>query len=162
MAVERGHLQTTQLLLSSGANPNIPDLQGAVPLHYAAANSYMDISKALLLFGAFVNARDYSRETPLFYAIRESHSVFVDLLVNKFNADVNITNEDQETPLSFAKELSEYDIVLILQGHTTQMSQILPSSSYPLPIKSQPMQLPISQKPQELQQEVFLDRPQSL
>jgi ankyrin repeat protein len=161
LAVQGGHLQTTQLLLSSGANPNIPDLEGAVPLHYAVANNGIDIAKSLLLFGAFVNARDYSKETPLFYAIRESNSAIVDLLVNKFKADVNIANEDEESPLSYAKELFECDIVLILQGHTSQVSDILPSSSY-LPLKSRPMQLPVSHNPLEQQQQAFFDRPQSL
>jgi len=161
LAVQRGQLQTAQILLSNGANPNIPDLEGGTPLHFAAANNSMDIAKYLLLFGSFVNVRDHSKETPLFYAIRESNSAMVDLLVNKYNADVNLTNEDEENPLSFAKELLENDIVLILQGHTSQVSDILPSSSY-VPLKSQPMQFLVSQKPQELQQETFLDRPQSL
>jgi len=161
LAVQRGQLQTAQLLLSNGANPNIPDLEGAAPLHCAAANNSMDIAKSLLLFGSFVNARDHFKDTPLFYAIRESHASMVDLLVNKYNADVNIENEDQENPLSFAKELSEFDIVLILQGHTSQVSEILPSASY-VPLKSQPMQLPVSQKSQGFHQDAFLDRPQSL
>jgi len=160
LSVEKGFLQTAQLLLYMGANPNIPDLQGAGPLHYSAANNTLEISKSLLQCGAFVNARDYAKETPLFYAIRESSLASVDLLVNNYYADVNIANEDQETALSFAKDLSENDIVMILQGHTSQpVSAILPSSSFPLK-SSQPMQLPLQQKPTE--QQVIFDRPQSL
>jgi hypothetical protein len=155
LSVERGQTQVANLLLNSGASANIQDLQGATPLHYSAANGTNDISKLLLQYGAFVNSRDFAKETPLFYAIRESNSSAVDLFVNKYNADLSITNEDLETPLSFARELSEYDIILILQGKPNQVNMV--NSGIP---KSQPMQLPVVPKVSE---QIFPNyRPQSL
>jgi len=155
LSVERGHSQVINLLLNGGANPNIQDLQGATPLHYSAANGTVDISKLLLQYGAFVNSKDFSKETPLFYAIRESNISSVDLLVNKYNADLSITNEDLETPLSFAKEMLEYDIILILQGKPNQVD-----AGYPNFPKSQPMQLPVNPKVSEPLFPTY--RPQSL
>lgn len=166
-AVDKSDRGMAKLLLSSGANPNIQDLEGATPLHYSAANDDLDMTKFLVHCGAFVNARDHSRETPIFWAIRESNLATVELLVNKFLADLSLANEDQETPLSFARDLSENEIVMVLQGKYNQPQPQQQATSY-LPVgssfvfqKSQPMLLPNSNKEPPLQM-LPNYRPQSL
>ena len=52
-------------LLSSGADPNIPNCQGRTPLHIAAFNCFHNIIKILLQFGADPNQLDSEGSTPL-------------------------------------------------------------------------------------------------
>jgi len=162
LAVENGQKQVAQILLASGASPNVQDLQGATALHHAATQESQEMLKLLIQCGAFVNARDFSKETALFYAIRESNTATVDLLVNKYGADLSLTNEDQESPLQFAREMFENDIILILQGKTVRQetNNTINNSSF-IPQKSQPMMFPNIQKEQPLQM-VPNYRPQSL
>jgi ankyrin repeat protein len=48
---------------------NIPDILGRTPLHQAAAKGDQDIIKYLIKFGANVNSKTISGETPLMKAI---------------------------------------------------------------------------------------------
>ncbi len=53
VAAQNGYLKTVKLLLDHGADPNIPDEKGCVPLHVALfAGKKQEVTKLLLLKGA--------------------------------------------------------------------------------------------------------------
>lgn len=77
VAVERGSVRMTSLLLDHGANPNVRDEDGMTPLHALffhadpplpprTANAIAD---RLVMAGAAVNARASDGRTPLYYAV---------------------------------------------------------------------------------------------
>lgn len=60
LAVENGNEDYVQILLNSGANPNITDANGVTPLHISYSyDSLGNISDLLLSMGADINIRDH-------------------------------------------------------------------------------------------------------
>ena len=52
-------------LLAEGADPNIPDMYGQVPLHWAARHNNTTMAIALLKKGALTNIRHSEFSTPI-------------------------------------------------------------------------------------------------
>jgi ankyrin repeat protein len=48
----RNHISTVEALVTAGANPNIPDRNGATPLALARTRNYSEIAKILQAAGA--------------------------------------------------------------------------------------------------------------
>jgi len=77
LAVERGNVRMTGLLLDHGANPNAKDPDGMTPLHAlflqddppASPRAANAIADRLVMAGAAVNARAADGRTPLYYAV---------------------------------------------------------------------------------------------
>ena len=55
LAAKNGDKNIVKLLLQHGADPNITDINGSSPLHWAAQASFGDIVELLLEQGAEVN-----------------------------------------------------------------------------------------------------------
>jgi len=102
LAASYGYDNIVSMLLEHGANPNICNIDGTSPLHMAASNGHETTLEILVSSGAYLNCQDDCGDTPLHYAIRDDQFKIVDQLVTRCNADVNIFNEDQETPLDLA------------------------------------------------------------
>jgi hypothetical protein len=69
LASEKGHVRAVQYLLSRGrADPNVADVAGARPLHYAAAADREEVARALLAASADASARDARGEQPVHWA----------------------------------------------------------------------------------------------
>jgi len=114
VAATRGFDTIAQTLLENGANVQITNIDGVSPLHMAAANGNLSTMALLVRYGAFVNSQDDNGDSPLHFAVRENQSRLVEMLVSHCNADVDIVNDDQETPLELASCLECTDIVLFL------------------------------------------------
>ncbi len=70
VAVQNGNVECASLLLSAGANPNVPTvLQRATALHFSAMGGGREIIDELLRRGADVNAVSKEGFTPLYYAV---------------------------------------------------------------------------------------------
>jgi ankyrin repeat protein len=69
MAAYRGHLEITQLLLGHGADVNLQNGWGEVPLHRTVSpfdfRDQLKIMKLILDHGAEVDSQDYDAYTPL-------------------------------------------------------------------------------------------------
>ncbi|KAK6926038.1 Acyl-CoA-binding protein, ACBP [Dillenia turbinata] len=63
-AVDRGHLNVTELLVSRNADVNAKDNEGQTPLHYAAVCERKDIAEFLVKQKADVDIKDNEGDTP--------------------------------------------------------------------------------------------------
>ena len=82
-AAANGHLEIVELLLSRGADPNLPE-EGIAPhghaLYSAVANRHFEIARILLEHGAFPNPEVESSADALSRAIANSDQPMIDLL----------------------------------------------------------------------------------
>jgi len=116
LAVKLGCVEKVNLLLENGADPNIQDINGASCLHYAATLGLETIAASLLRNGAFLNQRDEWDECALHWAVREGGEIamrIVRMLANH-GAELNVRNEDGETPLDLAIETGDHDVAQLL------------------------------------------------
>eukprot|EP01101_Sappina_pedata_P013178 TRINITY_DN945_c0_g1_i1.p1 TRINITY_DN945_c0_g1~~TRINITY_DN945_c0_g1_i1.p1 ORF type:complete len:1327 (+),score=669.54 TRINITY_DN945_c0_g1_i1:127-4107(+) len=90
--------QRLKLLIEAGANVNVEDKDGAMPLHHAAYAGNLKIVKILLKSGAKINAKDDESNTPLHNAALGGHVKVVDYLLSK-GAAIDELDEQNGTPL---------------------------------------------------------------
>lgn len=79
-AEEQKAIQLAELLLTAGADPNIPTERGNTPLHIAAYRGHMEMVKFLLSKGAEPSRRNKQGKTPEELARRYRHGDIADLL----------------------------------------------------------------------------------
>jgi ankyrin repeat protein len=72
--------EAVQMLLDSGADPNIRDFGNDTALRYAAGQGHVESVKILIRFGADVNNRSRQGVTPLSIAIERGHDEVARLL----------------------------------------------------------------------------------
>ena len=105
-AAARGDETSLKTLLDYGANPNIPDVQGSMPLHHV---KNVTCVKLLLRHGANLSARNSFGRNALHMVCREGNGS-LELLAALAEAgiDVNATDHSGETPLMNAT-LNQYN-----------------------------------------------------
>lgn len=90
----------SKVLLDRGADPDLPDLNGQTPLHYAVQCRYTEAMKDLIKAGANIEARNQEMCTPLHKASQSRWSPVVQfLLANK--ADHGAKDLHGATPLHY-------------------------------------------------------------
>ncbi len=90
-AVEHKFKEIVELLIDKNANPNVCDIFGYTPLHWAAKNGDPAIV-AILLKARDININipdKMSQLTPLCLAIQEGHRKIVEILLKRPEIDVN-------------------------------------------------------------------------
>lgn len=98
----------TKMLLSHGADPNLPfDDKGSIPLCRAAFIGNCETVRALLGVGAKLSAADSDGMTPLMYAAKGGHVTVVRLLV-EHGVDVKAVDVAGRNALSWATTLGDY------------------------------------------------------
>ena len=111
-AINANALDCVKLMVSHGANVNLPGDEGVTPLMTSAGVTYrgtIEITKLLIKKGAKVNARASKGSTALMYAsssvaahYEDEYVRVVELLI-KNGAKVNAKNNMGMTPLSIAR-----------------------------------------------------------
>ncbi|ORY56323.1 ankyrin repeat-containing domain protein [Pseudomassariella vexata] len=98
-AILRHDSETVRLLLTFGADPNVPDKLGVTPLFAAVEESFLDGATMLLMYGADSNlAAGSEPESPLALSIIEDKVNFARLLLT-YGGDANHVMTNGETLL---------------------------------------------------------------
>ena len=94
---------------------NHQDKMGWTPLHFCAQYNNITIAELLLQEGAKVNIIDCYGNNPLWYAVFNANDDYclVKLLV-KYGADALSKNNAMRSPLDFAKQIKDMEMINIL------------------------------------------------
>lgn len=108
-------------LLELGANPQICDSEGNIPLNIAAGKGFSDAVSILIRAGAHIG--DEKNIIPLVNASRFGHIDIIKILL-KHNAKVNPRNIATLTPLQAAAANGQYEAVLLLLKYKANVNAI--------------------------------------
>lgn len=90
VAAERGGHGVAEVLLNSGADPNMPNMNQVTPLHAAVTQGHYGCVTALLQHaGTNVNAKDWKGLTPIYLAVQHRRTEMLEgLLARGANANM--------------------------------------------------------------------------
>ncbi|KAL7302823.1 hypothetical protein TKK_0004861 [Trichogramma kaykai] len=99
VAITKGNINTIEILMRRGAQPNLADENGFTPLHVLCQRENDDVDLLKMLFEAAdkfsapikVDARDKSDCTPLHLALNRGHEQMAEWLLRR-GADLNLAN----------------------------------------------------------------------
>jgi ankyrin repeat protein len=101
LAVINQYKQTAEILLKSGASPNIPSNDGSFPLAEAVVKQDTDLVNLLIEHGADPNITNKNGVSPLIFAAGRINAEIADNLIEN-GANINHTSELGHTPLMTA------------------------------------------------------------
>ncbi|KAH0455590.1 hypothetical protein IEQ34_015622 [Dendrobium chrysotoxum] len=117
-----GSLSCVQLLVERGANSEVRDEEGAIPLHDACAGGYAEIVEFLInsagnssLVKRMLATTDAEGDTPLHHAARGEHLNVVQLLLS-MGASPEEMNAYGKTPAELADPGTEYSAMGTLEN----------------------------------------------
>lgn len=120
-AVERRDLAAVAQLLDTGADPNLPQPDGATALHWATHNDDTELVGRLLEAGASVDAVNAYGVTPLSLACQNGNGTIVQQLLDS-GADPNKPLLGGETPLMTAARTGKLAPVTELIRHKADVN----------------------------------------
>uniref|UniRef100_A0A1I8AYC2 ANK_REP_REGION domain-containing protein n=1 Tax=Meloidogyne hapla TaxID=6305 RepID=A0A1I8AYC2_MELHA len=107
-----GNIECAQMLLKSGAQPNVRRSDGMTPLHISARMGNKEMVGLLLAEGADPKLKSKIGETPLHLASKQCHLPVVLLLLEKIGKDiqevreyVNLLTEDGQSSIHYASQI---------------------------------------------------------
>ncbi|XP_025964391.1 inversin isoform X3 [Dromaius novaehollandiae] len=109
-----------KLLIKHDSNIGIPDIEGKIPLHWAANNkdpSAIHTVKCILEAApteSLLNWQDYEGRTPLHFAVADGNVAVVDVLTSYEGCNVTSYDNLFRTPLHWAALLGHAEIVHLL------------------------------------------------
>lgn len=104
LATKGNHAKVITVLLGRGANPNVADKRGRVPLHYAAEASDPELFDQLIMMKDIeIDISDADGNTPLHLASARGHVGIMEKLLKK-EASNNVQNKLRLSPLELACE----------------------------------------------------------
>ncbi|WP_316794186.1 ankyrin repeat domain-containing protein [Pedobacter frigoris] len=117
LAAYFGHEELAKVLITSGAEVNVPTNNGfnVFPIHSAVAARNYNITKMLLDAGAAVNVKQQAGFTPL-HAAAQYGDIEILILLLEHNADVDIRMEGGKLPADLADEKGYTEIAAILRN----------------------------------------------
>lgn len=127
-SIYEDNLEIAKYLIDNGADVTAKDSDGLTPLHWICNKrkdyknndkniEIYEFAKMLIEKGADVNAeKEFSKETPLFLAIRKSEIDYMNImkLLIENGANVNHKNENETTPLMAAAESLNISAIKLL------------------------------------------------
>lgn len=112
-----GNMGMVKLLLDADANIDAIDAEGRTPLFFATALHQRDIISLLVERGSDINARDKEGRTAIYTAIGSGDKEVVNLLLSINTVDIYNKDENGVTPIDWAKEKGNRDIIHLLHHH---------------------------------------------
>jgi len=130
-AAENGHKKMVELLVGAGADVNAKtESRAATPLVCAANRGYPAVAEVLLTQGANPNLKDNALGSPLHYAVQNSSTNLVAILL-AHGAEVNATNDSGQTPLLLAAgdRAGRMDLVTLLLDNKADVNARMPNGA---------------------------------
>ncbi|MHA2178747.1 MAG: ankyrin repeat domain-containing protein, partial [Candidatus Thorarchaeota archaeon] len=112
-ASEDGNQEDALQALKEGANVNVVDGRGMMPIHWAALRGHKQIVQILLENKAKVNSTNTAEWTPIMHASFEGYAEIVKMLLDE-GAEVNARTYVSGTALMFAAGKGHIEIVRLL------------------------------------------------
>lgn len=115
-ACKGNSLRDVQKYLAAGADPNAWQLESSgkyTALSYACRNGNVPMAEALVDKGAYVDVSE-DFEVPLLFAIEKTDLKMLNYLVKVCKANTNIRNLKKKTPLMFAAESNNADVMKLI------------------------------------------------
>lgn len=114
-AVADQDIERVKELISKGENVNGKDsnYDGITPLFLAVEQGNLEIAQTLLNYGAKVNARDKSKQTPMMMLDDDAAPELVEALIGA-GATVNVKDNEGDTPLILAARSVKADVLKAL------------------------------------------------
>jgi len=103
LAAKGGHRECTEVLLDSGADPNIRYRGNQNSLLFAAGNGHYECIEALIEHQVDLDQPNSQRVTPLMRAVQQGHNTCVALLTEK-GANIDLQDAIGRTAIHFAVE----------------------------------------------------------
>ena len=117
--------ELTKRLLDAGANPNLPNALGLLPLHLAIENGDAGMVRLLLDRGADPRRADRTGESPLYQAARGGSVEIVNLLLLKNGVEVDAREPAfDQTPLMAAIRSGALDVAKALIGKGANVNAV--------------------------------------
>ncbi|EEB55393.1 ankyrin repeat domain protein [Wolbachia endosymbiont of Culex quinquefasciatus JHB] len=124
LAAGIGHVEVVKILVREGnAEIEVFDARNQTPMHYAVNNKKLEIVKLLLELGADVNSarvgQNSMKLSPIHIAVSNTNYDERDLcldilkcLIREPNAQVNLQDYENKTPLHYAERLKTIEVLL--------------------------------------------------
>jgi len=109
-----GNEEIVRMLLRNGAEVNVATDIGWSPLMLACDTGNLEFAQAFLRSGAHVNTTMKGGWAALHLAARKGHTEIVGMLLSQQGIDINIANEELETPLHESAERGHEQVVNLL------------------------------------------------
>ncbi|KAL6487200.1 hypothetical protein MHYP_G00038260 [Metynnis hypsauchen] len=113
-AALHGNRPIAELLLSSGADPNIPCDAGQTPFHFACRHGNISIMHKMIQHGADLRIVDQQRKTPLHHAVSGGSIVAMQYLWETTMFQFSDGDKSLITPLHMAASTGNTDVVRYL------------------------------------------------
>ena len=132
LATNAKKTKIVKLLLQAGADPNLANHEGLIPLVIAIKNRSINITTALLQNGANIDqlsrpmGENFSA-TPLIHFATYGDAISIFALL-RLGANINLTNEINISPLGAAALVGNLDIVRLLLDAGADPKQVTTSS----------------------------------
>lgn len=126
LAVEKGHVDTARVLVTSGADVNEQDKSGRTVLIVASEKGNSELVQNILELGANPIQKDNEGKTALHYAVAKGDAEMVKALLNR-GADSNTSDKSGMTPLKSAEWAGRAEIVALLKANG-QKNEAVPVS----------------------------------
>ncbi|XP_030060978.1 inversin [Microcaecilia unicolor] len=114
------HPEHVKFLIKHDSNIGIPDIEGKIPLHWAANNKYPSAVHTIkcILDAAptesLLNWQDYEGRTPLHFAVADGNEAVVNVLTSYEGCNITTYDNLFRTPLHWAALLGHAQIVHLL------------------------------------------------
>ncbi|XP_040896571.1 ankyrin repeat domain-containing protein 24 [Toxotes jaculatrix] len=115
LCASRGRLDCLEVIISHGADLNVPDGAGFSALHLAAKNGQSECLKRLLQERLTVDCTDSIGRTPLHQAAVSGCLSCTETLWD-FKANLDVQDSDGATPLILAAQMSRVELCVFLLG----------------------------------------------
>ncbi len=110
-------LECASELLKNSCPINTQDSNGMTPLHYAAANLSYNVAKLLIESGADTSIVDRYGNEPLWIATFNARGEYeIVKLFTKSNSSPDHKNNSGKSPLDFATQIKDDDLIYILNS----------------------------------------------